>query len=328
MPKLPKGMCRKGKAFYYRKWVDGRDVFVPLGSDHEVARVRFGELQRSGQPLVSVTVRELAAKWLGTYVATMRTHESRRKAAQRVRDYLLPCLGDKPLSLVKPEHLRAYRLWLEGKPISPQTVKHILSDAKCMFRWAESEAYIGRSPMPRRIMPKLQERPPDRVTDDEVIELVALPDPLGFVARFGLGTGLRWGEMVRARSTDVTNGVLTVSETKSRKVRRVPMPPQLVEELRMHVGRFLAMSDANWFARQVRKHSSLKRFHVHQMRHTFACRYLEAGGSLAALQQILGHASVVTTQRYARLSDGHVKAEAERIADEFGKILGSRIRSA
>ena len=60
MPKLPKGLCRKGKAFYYRKWVGGRDVFVPLGSDYEVARLRFGELKKSSRPLVSVTVRELA----------------------------------------------------------------------------------------------------------------------------------------------------------------------------------------------------------------------------------------------------------------------------
>jgi len=47
-----------------------------------------------------------------------------------------------------------------------------------------------------------------------------------------------------------------------------------------------------------------------------------ADGSLAALQEILGHASIVTTRHYARLSEVHVKAEAERIRDEFGKILG------
>ncbi len=85
------------------------------------------------------------------------------------------------------------------------------------------------------------------------------------------------------------------------------------------------MRDANTFARWVRGNSSVKRFHAHMTRHTAACRWLEAGGSLAALQEILGHASIVTTQRYARLSEVHVKAEAERIAGRFGKILGSRI---
>jgi site-specific recombinase XerD len=63
----------------------------------------------------------------------------------------------------------------------------------------------------------------------------------------------------------------------------------------------------------VRRHSGVEGFHVHQLRHSFACRWIEAGGTLAALQQILGHASVVTTQQYARLSEDSVRREAERI---------------
>ena len=56
------------------------------------------------------------------------------------------------------------------------------------------------------------------------------------------------------------------------------------------------------------------RFHVHQMRHMFACQWLVRGGRLAAYCRILGHASIVTTQRYAMLTDEVVMREAVRSA--------------
>jgi hypothetical protein len=65
-----------------------------------------------------------------------------------------------------------------------------------------------------------------------------------------------------------------------------------------------------------------------------ACRWLEAGGSLAALQEILGHSTILVTQRYARLNEAHVRAEVERLrsreqvgnamALEDGKLLNDK----
>ena len=71
------------------------------------------------------------------------------------------------------------------------------------------------------------------------------------------------------------------------------------------------------FATYAKKLSGVTRFHAHRMRHTFACRWLESGDSLAALQQILGHSTIVTTQRYARLSDESVVAEARRLSGQL-----------
>lgn len=168
--------------------------------------------------------------------------------------------------------------------------------------------------MPRRLLPRLQERLPDRLTHTEVGALVEIEEPFGFVIRLGLGTGLRWAELCRSLASDVQRGVLTVSRTKSGKLRRVPLPPDLLGEVQGRVGRLVPFREADpgTFSWHVRRLSGVERFHPHMMRHTYACQWIERGGSLPALQQILGHASISTTQRYARLSDGAVRDEVAR----------------
>jgi integrase len=81
------------------------------------------------------------------------------------------------------------------------------------------------------------------------------------------------------------------------------------------VGRLVPFAEGSpgSFAKAVRRHAGMARFHVHQMRHTFACQWMDRGGNLGALQQVMGHASIGTTQRYARMSDEIVMREAERI---------------
>ena len=77
--------------------------------------------------------------------------------------------------------------------------------------------------------------------------------------------------------------------------------------------RLVPLKAADGLVKLVRRETEIAHFHVHQLRRSLACRWLEAGGSLAALQKILGHASIMTTQRYGRLGEAHVQAGAERI---------------
>jgi integrase len=59
--------------------------------------------------------------------------------------------------------------------------------------------------------------------------------------------------------------------------------------------------------------AGLERFHMHQTRHSFACRWIEGGGSLDSLQRILGHQDQRTTRRYGQPSDRYVREEALRV---------------
>lgn len=315
MPRCPKGMFRRGKRFYVRLRGDYGDRWISLGSEYEEACRRLREIRDGVVPTARLRVKEAAQRWLETYVRTNRNPKNVKMTECRIERYLLAYFSQRTVASVTAEDLRRYRLYLERKPITPQTVAHLLSDARCFLGWCEDAGLIQQSPVPRRLLPRIQERPPDRLTDTEVEQLVQMREPYGFVARFALGTGLRWSEMARAQSTDIQNGVLVVHHTKTGKVRRVPLPPDLRVELRNRVGKLIpyAPSASGSFAHMVKRLTEIP-FHPHQTRHTFACRWLERGGSLAALQAILGHSTIVTTQRYARLSDDHVRAEVERIS--------------
>lgn len=313
-------MKKRRSAFYWRYRLKGKEVWIPLGSDPETARRRLRELKREGKVHRSeLTVLDLAKRWLEVYVATSRSEKNQRLAAVRVERYVQPFFSGMRASGLAAADLRAYRLFLEGRRISAQTVKHVLSDARCLLRWAEDEGWIDRSPFPRRVMPRVQERPPDRLSDSEIRHLVVLEDPFGYIVRLGLETGLRWGELTRVRAEDYERGMLVVSRTKSGRVRRVPCSRELVEG---RVGLLVGGRDASVFARAVRRRSDVVHFHPHQLRHTMACRWLERGGSLAALQEILGHASITTTQRYARLLEPHVRAEAARVGEHPETKIG------
>jgi integrase len=253
-------------------------------------------------------------------VRSARNEKQQVMAAVRVDRYLGEFFRYRPLVGVGPNLVREYRHWLEAKGLKPMTVAHVLSDARCLFHWCVDSGVLERSPFPRRVMPRLQERPPDRLTEDEVGAVMAVDEPHSFVVRLGLATGLRWGELTRAQASHVEQRMLVVSQTKSGRIRRVPLPAELLAEIRGRVGRLVAYSwkSPGSFSRVVGRASGVERFHVHQLRHTFACQWLERGGSLVALQQILGHASIVTTQRYAALTDEMVRREAQRIAGATG----------
>jgi len=250
-------------------------------------------------------------------VATTRNPKGQQLACTRFFRYILPFFGDVAPGELSGDDVREFRLDLEHfRELSPYTVTHVLSDLRCFLRWAVAAGILERSPFPARVMPRIAEVPPRGFNAREVAILTSFGGSGGFALRFLLGTGLRWAEACRATREHGRGSLLEVANTKSGRMRRVPLSAALQIEIEGSAGHRLvpyAPNSPGSFSRTVRLHSGIADFHVHRCRHTFAMRWLEAGGNLAVLQQVLGHRDLGTTMRYARVTDELIEREAWKV---------------
>lgn len=280
------------------------------------------ERARREQERKRFTVAGLSEPWLEKRIGTARKSEKGRSLAKyRLNAYLLPYLGKKPVGEVTADDLRGYRLHLEeyknesGRKLSPTTVGHILSDARSLFLWAEESGYIVRAPFPKGLMPKVQELPPKTLSEDEANKVSAVAGPYGLACRIMIATGIRWGELCQLQAGNIRNGALEIAAPKTKKLRRLPIPPALLKELKARIGKVVPF-EADYvpsFDRYIRRQSGVESFGAHRCRHTYATRFLEKGGNLGALQVALGHASIETTMRYCRPTEELLQRESERL---------------
>lgn len=329
---LAKGIRQMGRGFYYRVRHAGKETLVPLGTDPDKALVKALETRKKikqGKPLVemrtAVTVSTAARQWLAEYVAHARSDRFAKETESRVDRFLLPFMGQERIEDVTARTLFAYRNFLaeqtRGDDESPRhlsagTIRHALGEIRALLNYCLNVGILDRSPIPTRgWMPRLPERAPEPFATEECRALAAVPGDHGRVLRFMLATGIRWGEMTRAQAKDIREGVLVIRKSKSGKVRRVPVPAEIIAEQAGRVGRLCPFSDSISFNRRVRSLSGIRRFHSHLARHTFATHWLESGGSLSGLKAVLGHSSVSVTEQYGRIGDDLVMREARRLEE-------------
>ena len=338
MPRLPKRIYRRGKNYYFRIVIDGRDIRRSLGMDLQEAKRRAQLLEQhlfweEPEERPEVLLRDFAERWLSEYVAQERKPKGHGLAKQRLEDYVLPMLGATPMRSIQPAHLRRLRGSLDRTGLSVQSVRHVMGDVRTLLRYAVEVDVLQASPWKISLMPKLSEQFPRPLSEEEEESiLVACPERYALAVRLSLLTGLRWSELHRLRRVDVRDlpsPHLVIEKTKNGKVRRVPLTEEAVrllgEERRKSRSPYVNPWRTTYAATAVKTIRSRSGVHFtwHQLRHTFACRWLDAGGSIESLQRILGHSTILVTERYGRMSDATIFAEARALGSSHGTNHGT-----
>lgn len=231
----------------------------------------------------------------------------------------------------------------EGRPpVAPATLQRKAACLRSFYRHLRRENLIDHDPTADLRAPRKSQKLPEVLSRDEIARLLAAPrgtDPGGLRDRALLelmyACGLRASEAVGllVRDVDLDAGILR-ARGKGNKERLVPIGREAIQATRIYLARarpvLVGLADEpHLFVNQrgtgltrqglykiVQRHARTAglegRMSPHTLRHTFATHLLAGGCDLRALQEMLGHADIATTQIYTHLS-------AERLRDVYFK---------
>ncbi len=236
---------------------------------------------------------------------------------------------------ITADHIRSYLAELMKKNAKRATVQRRLSAIKAFFRYRETT--IGE-PSPARSIrsPKNERRLPSILQPDEVRRLIeasaddskpaAIRDRAIFETLYS--SGLRVGELVGLNWRDIDEelGMVMVRAGKGNKDRLVPLGEPALDALRawrratavawepdsavitnLRGGRLTTRSVEMILQRRLAAVGLSAAITPHGLRHCFATHMLGNGADLRSIQEMLGHASLATTQRYTHVSVNHLK---------------------
>jgi integrase/recombinase XerC len=214
--------------------------------------------------------------------------------------------------------------------LSPKSLQRLLSSCRSLFRQLTREGLLSHDPLAGVRGPKVHRKLPEVLDVDEATTLVEAEgdDALGVRDRAMLelfySSGLRLSELTGLRwlDLDLDAGEVRVLG-KGRKMRIVPVGRHAIAALRAlgdAEGRvpdspvFRGRNGAPISPRTVQarmktlamRKGFAKHVHPHLLRHTFASHMLESSGDLRAVQELLGHADIATTQIYTHLDFQHL----------------------
>ncbi len=251
--------------------------------------------------------------------------------------------------------LRSWLATLHGLELQASTQARMLSAIKAFYLYLEQEGIALHQPASLLELPRLARKLPVVLSIDEVnrmIETVDLSDPQGYMNQCMLellyACGLRVSELVGLKRSDVQIdlGLIRV-RGKGNKERLVPLGSHAGRQLDLYLQQDRVFQivangheDAVFRSRNgktltrmvvfllVKKQAVLagisKQVSPHTFRHAFATHMVEAGADLRAVQEMLGHQSILTTEIYTHLSREYLREVVQR----FHPMSGLKRRSS
>ena len=251
---------------------------------------------------------------------------------------------------LSPAIARQYPARLHARGLNGRSIQRALSAARGFYRYMIESRLTETNPFLEVRAPKSGRRLPDTLNVDEIEHLLAAMkgDTLAVRDRAMVemiySAGLRLSELVSLELADVTRGTETISVTgKGRKQRLVPvgrkarqaikdwlpLRPELAaaEETALFVSRRGSRLSARNLQSRLdywsRRAGLNRKLHPHMLRHSFASHLLESSGDLRAIQELLGHANISTTQVYTHLDFQHLTQVYDRAHPRARKRRGS-----
>lgn len=236
--------------------------------------------------------------------------------------------------------LTAFLVHISSQQLSSRSQSRLISAIRGFFRYLISEKYLDRNPTESILLPTLSKRLPGTLTLDEIKRLLDVPQektPRGIrdTAMLFLlyATGMRVSELVNLKYTDYNAQTETVAPVgKGGKKRIIPVGSMAIDKLGGYINEVRPLwaraTDAMFvtlrgkaMTRQGfwkllcaygRSAGIKKPFSPHWIRHSFASHLIERGADLRAVQTMLGHADISTTQIYTHLSMQHLRDTIEK----------------